>query len=132
MASLLVRQNQKGDVTQFEELSGVLKTSGKQYHLRDLKVSSGLLAARGQVKVKLDDTLDGEVAVELKNSVSLAAIPLIISGTVKKPVIYPSKAAIAGAVAGTALLGPGVGTSLGMKAGSALNRFKDSFGSQSP
>ncbi len=132
MASLLVKQNQKGDMTQFEELSGVLKTSGKQYHLRNLKVSSGLLAGSGQIKVMPNKTLDGEVDVEVKNSVSLAAIPLIVSGTVKNPVIYPSKAAIAGAVAGTALLGPGVGTSLGMKAGSTLNRIKDSFGSQNP
>ena len=132
MASLLVKQNQQGDMTQFEELSGVLKTSGKQHHLRDLKVSSGLLAASGQVKVKPNDTLDGEVEVEVKNSVSLAAIPLVISGTVKNPTVYPSKSAIAGAVAGTALLGPGVGTSLGMKAGSALNRIKESFGSQNP
>lgn len=130
MASLLVRQNQKGDMTQFEELSGVLKTSGRQYHLKDLKVSSGLLVGSGQIKVMPNKTLDGEVEVEIKNSASLTAIPLIISGTVKKPVIYPSKAAIAGAVAGTAILGPGVGTSLGMKAGSALNSIKNSFSSQ--
>jgi hypothetical protein len=128
MASLLVKQNQKGDLTEFEELSGVLNTSGKQYHLRDLKVSSGFLAATGQVKVKPNQALDGEVEVELRKSASLAAIPLIVSGTVKDPVIYPSKAAIAGAVAGTAILGPGVGTSLGMKAGSALNKMKDLFG----
>ncbi len=128
MASLLVKQNQKGDLTEFEELSGVLKTSGKQYHLRDLKVSSGFLGASGQIKVKPDQTLDGEVEVELKKSASLAAIPLIVSGTVKDPIIYPSKAAIAGAVAGTAILGPGVGTSLGMKAGSALNKMTDLFG----
>lgn len=128
MASFLVRQNQKGDLTEFEELSGVLKTSGKQYHLRDLKVSSGLLAATGQVKVKPDQTLDGEVEVELKKSASLAAIPLVVSGTVEDPEIYPSKSAIAGAVAGTAILGPGVGTSLGMKAGSALNKMTDLFG----
>lgn len=130
MASLLIKQNQKGDSTQFDALSGVLKTSGKQYHLQDIKVSSGLLGATGQVKVKANKALDGEVDVELKSSASLAAIPLVVAGTVDSPLIYPSKSAIAGAVAGTALLGPGVGTTLGMKAGSALNRIKESFGSQ--
>jgi CRISPR/Cas system-associated protein Cas5 (RAMP superfamily) len=70
------------------------------------------------------------VDVELKSSASLAAIPLVVAGTVDSPLIYPSKSAIAGAVAGTALLGPGVGTTLGMKVGSALNRIKESFGSQ--
>jgi CRISPR/Cas system-associated protein Cas5 (RAMP superfamily) len=68
----------------------------------------------------------------MKNSASLAAIPLIVAGTVDSPLIYPSKSAIAGAVAGTAILGPGVGTTLGMKAGSALNRIKESFSSPNP
>jgi hypothetical protein len=132
MASLLIRQNQKGDMTQFDTLSGLMKTSGKQYHLQNLKVASGYLAATGQVKVKTNKTLDGEVEVEMKNSASLAAIPLIVAGTVDSPLIYPSKSAIAGAVAGTAILGPGVGTTLGMKAGSALNRIKESFSSPNP
>ncbi len=44
-------------------------------------------------------------------------------------IIGGGPAAIAGAVAGTAVLGPGVGTSLGVKAGSAVSKIKDLFGS---
>ncbi len=51
-----------------------------------------------------------------------------VSGTVASPLVYPSKAAIAGAVAGTTLLGPGVGTSLGIKAGGAVDKIKGLFG----
>lgn len=131
MASLLVKQSEKGGETQFEEFAGLLNVSGKQYQLKDIKISSGLLAANGQVKVKPNKDLDGKVEVEVKKSVSLAAIPLDVSGTVSDPVILPSKAALAGAVAGTAILGPGVGTSLGVKAGSAVDKIKGFFGGDS-
>lgn len=130
MASLLVKQTEKGGETQFEEFSGLLNMNGKQYHLKDIKISSGMLAGTGQVKVKPNKELDGAIEVDVKSGMGLASIPLNVSGTVSEPVVLPSKAAIAGAVAGTAILGPGVGTSLGVKAGSAVNKIKDLFGSK--
>lgn len=127
LASLLVKTGEKGGETQFDEFAGLLNVAGKQYHVRDIKISSGLLAATGQVKVKPNKDLDGAVEVELKRSVSLVAIPLDVSGTVSDPVVLPSKAALAGALAGTAILGPGVGTSLGVKAGGAIDKLKGLF-----
>lgn len=129
-ASLLLKQGQRGGETEFEEFSGLLNVSGKQYHLRELKISSGLLAANGQIKISPKKELNGTVEVEVKRSVSLAAIPLEVSGTVSNPVVLPSKAALAGAVAGTAVLGPGVGTGLGVKAGGALDKLKGLFGDE--
>lgn len=129
-ASLLLKQGQRGGETEFEEFSGLLNVSGKQYHLRELKISSGLLAAAGQIKISSKKELNGAVEVEVKRSVSLAAIPLEVSGTVSNPVVLPSKAALAGAVAGTAVLGPGVGTGLGVKAGGALDKLKGLFGDE--
>jgi AsmA family len=128
VASLLLKQNQGGGETQFDAFSGVLNSAGKQYHLRDLKISSGLLAATGQVKVKPNKTLDGVVEVEVKSGMGMAAIPLNVSGTVDNPVLLPTKAALAGAVAGTAILGPGVGTGLGVKAAGAVDKLKGLFG----
>ena len=130
IASLLTKQGTNGGETQFDEFSGVLNVKGKQYALHDIKISSGLLAANGQVKVKPNKTLDGVVEVELKKGVSLAIIPLQVSGTVDKPMVFPTKAALAGAVAGTAILGPGVGTSLGIKAGGAVDKLKGLFQSK--
>ena len=86
VASLLLKQNQSGGETQFDVLSGVLNGSGKQYQLRDLKISSGLLAATGQVKVKPNKALDGAVEVEVKSGMGMTAIPLNVSGTVDHPV----------------------------------------------
>jgi len=130
VASLLTKQGASGGETQFDEFSGVLNVKGKQYGLRDIKISSGLLAANGQVKVKPNKELDGVVEVEIKKGVSMAAIPLQVSGTVDNPLVFPTKAALAGAVAGTALLGPGVGTSLGIKAGGAIDKLKGLFQSK--
>ena len=85
------------------------------------------MRSSGQVKIKPNKELDGVIDVEVKRSVSLAAIPLIVSGTLSNPVVLPSKAALAGALAGTAILGPGVGTGLGVKAGGALDKLKGLF-----
>jgi uncharacterized protein involved in outer membrane biogenesis len=128
VASLLLKQNKGGGETQFDAFSGVLNSSGKQYHLRDLNIRSGLLAATGQVKVRPNKALDGVVEVEVKSGMGMAAIPLNVSGTVDHPVLLPTKAALAGAVAGTAILGPGVGTSLGVKAAGAVDKLKGLLG----
>lgn len=127
-ATMLLSQGQKGGETKFDELSGLLNVAGKQYKFSDLKVTSGLMTASGDVKISPTKELDGVVDVEVKRSVSMAAIPLQISGTLDNPTVFPTKAAMAGAVAGTAILGPGVGTSLGVKAGSAMSKLKGLFG----
>lgn len=127
-ATMLLNQGQKGGETRFDELSGLLNVAGRQYKFSELKVTSGLMTASGNVKISPSKNLDGVMEVEVKRSVSMAAIPLQISGTLDNPTVFPTKAAMAGAVAGTALLGPGMGTSLGVKAGSAMSKLKGLFG----
>lgn len=124
-ATLLVTKGGADGQTKFDTLSGLLNVSGKQYHLRDLNVVSGLLTATGDVKMKPNKELDGVVKVELKKGVSFAEVPLQVSGTVDDPSVFPTKAALAGAAAGTAILGPGVGTSLGIQ---AVGKVKSLFG----
>ena len=123
-ASLLVKQDAGGGETQFDQFSGKLRLAGRQYKLSNLDIRSGLLAANGHVKVTSGKKLDGLVEVELKKSVGLVAVPLSISGSVESPMVLPSKAAMAGAAVGTAVLGPGVGTSLGIKASKGLDKLK--------
>lgn len=122
-ASLLLRQGQKGGETQFDEFSGIAQVNGKQYHFKDLKISSGLMSADGQVKLQPDKTLDGVTKVRLKNTATLAEIPLQISGTLQEPVVRPTKAAMAGAVAGAAVGGP-LGAGVGIKAAEGLEKLR--------
>jgi hypothetical protein len=127
-ASLLVKQDATGGQTQFDRFTGKLGVVGKQYKLSDLDISSGLISANGYVTITPKDELDGMVDVAVKKSVGLVAVPLVVTGTVNQPLVYPSKAAIAGAAVGTAVLGPGVGTSLGIKASKGLDKIKGLFG----
>jgi hypothetical protein len=127
-ASLLVKQDATGGQTQFDKFSGKLGIVGKQYKLSNLDISSGLLSAKGHVTVTPKDELDGMIDVAVKKSVGLVEVPLVVAGTTASPLVYPSKAAIAGAAVGTAILGPGVGTSLGIKASKGLDKIKDLFG----
>jgi len=126
VASILTKQTVGGE-TAFDEFSGTLNAKGQQYDLNDLEMSSGLLSGSGRVKINANKELDGTGEVALKRSISLVAIPLDISGTIENPVVLPSKAALAGAVAGTAILGPGLGTSVGIKAAGAIDKFKGLF-----
>ncbi len=129
-AKLIMKQNQSNDETKFDEFSGDFDMASQQYNFNDLNVSSGLLEAKGYVKVSPVKSLDGEVKVSFKRSVTLTEIPLRVSGTVSHPVVLPTKSAMAGAVAGTALLGPGLGTSIGIKASEATKKLEKFFGSQ--
>lgn len=121
-ANLLMRQGQTGGETHFDALSGTLHTRGKHIEVRPLHIVSGLLAADGNVSIAADRKLDGKIDAEIKKGVALVTVPLQISGTMDKPIVLPTKAALAGAAAGTALMGP-LGTNLGIKAGSALDKM---------
>jgi uncharacterized protein involved in outer membrane biogenesis len=121
-ASLIVRQSASGGETRFDELSGTLYTRGKQIEVRPVHMVSGLLSADGNVKIMPDKSLSGKIDTDIKKGVSLVTVPLEISGTMDKPVVWPTKAALAGGAAGTVLMGP-LGTGLGVKAGSALDKF---------
>lgn len=122
-AKLLTRQGSRGGQTRFDQLSGVAEVEGRQYRLREIEVSSGALNAKGDVAISPSKELSGQVTVELKATATLVAVPLNVSGTVQDPLLLPSGMAVAGAAVGTGLLGPGLGTAIGSKAGQALEKL---------
>jgi uncharacterized protein involved in outer membrane biogenesis len=126
-ASLVVKQDTGGQ-TKFDTFSGHLAVAGGSYKLTNLQVDSGLLSATGDVVISAKGTLKGDVNVALKKSAGLAEVPLVVSGTLDNPSVSPSKLALLGAAAGTAVLGPGVGTSLGIKASKGISKIKSLFG----
>lgn len=112
-----------GGQTEFEEFSGVFSIAGKDIRLSRLNISSGVLNANGDVEISSSKQLGGKVYVEVKQGVSLVSVPLKVSGTLQAPVMFPTGAAVTGAVVGTAILGPGVGTSLGVSAADKLDSW---------
>ncbi|TXT23943.1 MAG: hypothetical protein FD134_1839 [Gallionellaceae bacterium] len=122
-ASNPLKEGSKGGTTSFNELFSLLSVDAGGYHFKGLKVSSGALNAEGKLDVSPQQQLSGLLDTDVKGTASLISMPLEISGTLSDPVLRPTKSALAGASVGTALMGPGLGTALGIKAGNLLNKL---------
>lgn len=116
----------KGGVTRFDDLSGAINVNASGYHFRAIKISSGSLKADGGVDITPTLQLRGALDVDMKGTAGLVSMPVVISGTLNDPIVRVSGSAWAGAAVGTAILGPGLGTALGVKVGGFLNKL---FGS---
>lgn len=112
-----------GGMTKFDDLSGALSMDASGYHFRNLKISSGSLNADGRIGISPSLGLKGVLEVDVKGTAGLVSMPLVISGTLDEPVIRVSSSALAGAAVGTAIMGPGLGTALGVKVGGFLNKL---------
>jgi hypothetical protein len=109
-----------GGDTRLNELAGQLRIDGRTYRFSDLRISSGPLVVRGTVQVSPSRALSGRLNANANGLGRLAGVPLIVSGTVDSPSVVPDARALAGAAAGTALLGPGIGTAAGTKLGDVV------------
>ncbi|MBI3529638.1 MAG: hypothetical protein HY067_16940 [Betaproteobacteria bacterium] len=114
--ALLNKDALNGGETRFDNFSGHLSVDSAGYDLSKVEIASGVLTADAELSVSSKQELSGQIDVAIKGTSALVSTPLALSGTVQHPSLYPSKAALAGAAAGTALLGPGLGTTVGMKA----------------
>ena len=121
-ARLLVANTEHGD-TRFDRFGGTVELDGGAIRLSRLDIASGVLAADGALSIDRERRLDGEVRVTLRGTASLVSTPLEVSGTTADPVVRPARAVLAGAAAGTAVLGPGLGTAVGLKAGELARRL---------
>lgn len=109
--------------TRFDDLTGLLTVDASGYHFKNLKIASGSLNAEGRVDISPSLQLGGMLDTNVKGTAGLVSMPMVVSGTLDKPVVRPSGSALAGAAVGTAILGPGLGTAIGVKIGGFLNRL---------
>ena len=116
-AKSLATSEQQGGDTPFDQLKGHLRLENNDLTATQVSITSESLEAKGDVKATGMQALAGEVNVGLKGAAMIAGIPLKVSGTVDEPSLRLTDEAIAGAGAGTAILGPGLGTAVGIKAG---------------
>jgi len=121
-ATSLIKQGATGGETHFEQLSGHLVRDRGAHQFTQLKISSGALAADGNVNISAKQELSGRVNAQVKAVGTSASVPLNVAGTVHSPLLYPTGGTMAGAAIGTVLM-PGVGTGLGMKAGQAIENL---------
>ena len=121
-ASNLGKTNTAG-TTRFDDLTGLLNVDASGYHFRKLKITSGSLNAEGKLDISSSLQLGGMLDTDVKGTAGLVSMPMVISGTLSKPVVRPSGSALAGAAVGTAILGPGLGTAVGIKIGGFLYKL---------
>jgi hypothetical protein len=114
--ALLDKDALKGGETRFDNISGHLSVDSKGYYLSKVQIASGALTADAEVSISSKQELSGQIDVAIKGTSGLVSTPLALTGTVQEPLLYPSKLTLAGAAAGTALLGPGLGTAAGIGA----------------
>src|SRR3984885_8581120 len=126
-ATHLINKGATGGETRFDQLSGYLVADHGNLHFTQLKISSGALAVDGDVTMSAKKELSGRINTQVKVLGASTSVPLNVAGTADLPLLYPTGATICGAAGGTALLGPGVGTAVGAKAG---NFVEGLFGSK--
>jgi hypothetical protein len=123
------REDAKAGDTRFDRFTGHLLVDAEGFHFTKLRISSGVLNAEGFVSILPRQQLSGRMEAAVKGTGSLVGTPLALSGTLESPRVLPTKGTVAGAAAGTLLLGPGVGTTIGMKAAQFTERL---FGKKPP
>ena len=116
-ATNLTKQGATGGETRFNQLSGHLDMAHGGYQFTQLKIASGALAADGNVNISPKKALSGRLNAQIKALGTSANVPLNVAGTIDAPLLYPTGGTITGAAIGTAILGPGLGTSVGAKVG---------------
>jgi len=83
------RQGMSGGRTHFDELSGTLQVENNSKHLRQIKISAGVMSAFGSVDVSPDKELSGRLSIDLK--MRAGSTPLILSGTLTEPVLHQAR-----------------------------------------
>lgn len=131
-ATNLIKKSSTGGETRFDQLSGHLVMAHNGYKFTQLKIASGTLAVDGGVNISAKKDLSGRINVEVAAVGISTKVPLNISGTVDAPLLYPTGATIAGAAIGTAIMGPGVGTSVGAKVGGWVDNIFGKEENKSP
>jgi hypothetical protein len=91
--------------------------------LDQLKLRSSVLEATGKLQINSHDQLAGVIEVGVTRTGSLVSVPLKVAGNIEEPSLRPTDSAMAGGAVGTGLLGPGVGTAVGVKVGTFISNL---------
>ncbi len=80
------RQGTSGGRTHFDELSGALEVDNNSQHLRQIRISAGIMSADGAVDIGPDKQVSGRMNVSLKVRAEMGSVPLVVSGMLAEQV----------------------------------------------
>jgi len=118
-----------GGETPFQNLVGHTTLENNHITIANLGITSDSLTASGDININPDDELEGEVTVALRSTASIISAPLKVSGTINDPSLRLTNDAIIGGAIGTSMLGPGLGTAVGMKVGRIIKKIGSALSS---
>jgi hypothetical protein len=129
---VLTKQGHSGGQTQFDQLTGHLVATGRSYRFTQLQIASGALSAKGNATIAANKNLSGQMTATLGGAGARAKVPLVLGGSLDSPMVYPNATALLGSAAaaraaGTAVLGPEVGSTPG-KVGEIVEGFFEKGG----
>ncbi|MFQ5469251.1 MAG: AsmA family protein [Gammaproteobacteria bacterium] len=116
----LSKDNTVGGQTPFKQLKGHANIKNGHIALSKLDITSSALVANGDLNIDENDQLKGELDVGIRHTATLISIPIVVSGTTHEPHLRPTSEAVIGGTIGTSILGPGLGTAVGIKAGKII------------
>jgi len=128
-ASMLIPGgNSSGDIA-YDKMDTKVKVRGMDIRANDIALISDVLDAKGNVHIKADKKMEGEILVS--SSMGLTGAKLLVGGTTDSPLIYPAPSSmiggvIGGSVGGTA--GAAVGAKVGGTVGSAVEGVTSGIG----
>jgi uncharacterized protein involved in outer membrane biogenesis len=126
-ASTTLTKNAASGETHFKRLAGVGVVKQGEIALHNLDMVSSVLHASGYIEINREHRLKGEIEVGLRKTANLVSIPLVIRGTTAEPHLHPTSSAVIGGVVGTSVLGPGVGTAVGIRMGDMIKAIGNAF-----
>lgn len=81
----------RGGETKFEQLTGTLQCDPQDCRVDNVRLSSGLFRASGNLGIAGNAKVSGNADVELRSSATTLRMPLTISGTTKDPLLTPGR-----------------------------------------
>ncbi len=130
--TILTKKSSHGGETPFQHLTGKAIFIDNHIEVSDIDINSNSINANGNIKIDPQHGLSGEVTVALRKTASIISAPLKVSGTINNPSLRLTNDAIIGGVIGTSILGPGIGTAVGMKVGRVIKKIGSALGSSGP
>ncbi|MCF6324378.1 MAG: AsmA family protein [Gammaproteobacteria bacterium] len=128
----LTKEGSHGGETPFQHLTGKAIFVDNHIEVSNIDINSNSINANGNIKIDPQHGLSGEVTVALRKTASIISAPLKVSGTINNPSLRLTNDAIIGGVIGTSILGPGIGTAVGMKVGRVIKKIGSALGSGGP
>jgi uncharacterized protein involved in outer membrane biogenesis len=116
----LGRKKHSGGRTEFKKLNGRMIMKDNKVRISNCRLESDNMVASIKLRIAENNAVEGVADVGLKEISGLVSMPMVISGTMHEPQLAPTGGAMLGGAIGTSVLGPGLGTLVGVQTGRVL------------